>query len=217
MAALINSDFETYLRNHTAKKGEQYTHTRIGDTKLNIYAGSYNIPLEEENEFLKKYYKYVFVNGHKEYLTEKQNIESGPIVVDIDLRYDNTVSTKQHTEDHIIDAVMLYAEKIQDLLILTPGAVMDVFVMEKNDVNKLKEETKDGIHIIFGIQMHKALQVILRERVMPELSELWSELPITNTWDQVLDEGISKGYVNWQLYGSRKPGHQSYMIKNHYT
>lgn len=217
MAALINSDFETYLRNHTAKKGEQYTHTRIGDTKLNIYAGSYNIPLEEENEFLKKYYKYVFVSGHKEYLTEKQNIESGPIVVDIDLRYDNTVSTKQHTEDHIIDAVMLYAEKIQDLLILTPGAVMDVFVMEKNDVNKLKEETKDGIHIIFGIQMHKALQVILRERVMPELTDLWGELPITNTWDQVLDEGISKGYVNWQLYGSRKPGHQAYMIKNHYT
>jgi P4 family phage/plasmid primase-like protien len=215
MPHTTNSDFEQYLKNHATTKGEPYTHTRIGDTKLNIYPGSFSIPPEEAADFMKNYFKYVFINGKPEYLTEKQSIETGPIMVDIDLRYDKSVNAKQHTEEHITDAVMLYADKITELLTLTPGAKMDVFVMEKNDVNKLEEATKDGVHIIFGLQMHKALQVLLREKVMPELKEMWADLPITNTWDQVLDEGITKGYVNWQMYGSKKPGHQTYMIKNH--
>ena len=40
-----------------------------------------------------------------------------------------------------------------------------------------------------------------------------SNLPITNTWTDVFDEGISKGHVNWQLYGSRKPGFDKYGLK----
>jgi P4 family phage/plasmid primase-like protien len=216
-AATINSEFEQYLKNHAAAKGDPYTHTRIGDTKLNIYAGSYNIPPEAEADFVKKYFKYVFVNGKQEYLTEKQFIEQGPIMIDIDMRYDTSISAKQHSEDHIIDAVMLYADKISELVTVPPGTTIEVFVMEKNDVNKLEEATKDGIHIIFGVQMHKAVQVMLRDKVMPELKDIWSDLPITNTWDQVLDEGVTKGYVNWQMYGSRKPGHQAYMIKYHLT
>ena len=42
-------------------------------------------------------------------------------------------------------------------------------------------------------------------------------MPLQNTWDEVLDEGITKGTTNWQLYGSRKPGNESYMLKYHYT
>jgi len=218
MASISNSEFEQYLKNHTVGKGELHTHTRMGDQKQNIYPGSFNIPPEEHADFVKKYFKYIFVNGKKEYLTEKQNIESGPLMVDIDLHYDKSVMTKQHTEDHIVDAIMLYAEKITSLLNITAGTNMEVFVMEKSDVNKLPEETKDGVHIIFGIQMHHALQVILRDRVLHELKELWSDLPIKNSWEQVLDEGITKGYVNWQMYGSRKPEYQNqvYLIKSHF-
>lgn len=209
------TDFEQYIKSHLTAKGESFTHTRIGDQKLNIYAGAYNISDDETSDFLKKYFKYVFVGGKQEYLTEKQLIEDGPIMIDIDLRYDKTVTTRQHTEDHIIDAVMLYAEKLNELMTITQGAVVDVYVMEKKDVNKLDDKTKDGIHIIFGIKTHKALQVLLRQKVMSELRVMWEDLPITNTWEDVLDEGITKGYVNWQLYGSRKPGHQAYMIKYH--
>ena len=215
MGSTSISAFEQYLKHHTTSKGDPYTHTKIGDPKLNIFPGSYNVPPDVEADFIKKYYQYVFVHGKQEYLTEKQLIENGPIVVDIDLRYDASVGTKQHTEDHIVDAVMLYADKISELMTIAPGSNIDVYVMEKNDVNKLEGVTKDGVHLIFGIQMHKALQVILREKVMAELKDIWSDLPITNTWDQVLDEGITKGYVNWQMYGSRKPGHQAYMIKYH--
>ena len=207
------AEYELYLKNHAATKGDGYTHTKIGDPKMNIYPGSYTIPPEDMAEFMKKYHKHVFVGGNQEHLTEKQNIEEGPILVDIDLRYDTSIKTKQHTDEHITDALMLYADKISELLDIADGATMEVYVMEKKDVNCLPDATKDGVHIIFGIQMHKGLQVLLREKVMPELQEMWEGLPITNTWDQVLDEGITKGYVNWQMYGSRKPGNQAYELK----
>jgi len=40
--------------------------------------------------------------------------------------------------------------------------------------------------------------------------------PLINTWDSVLDEGISKGKTNWQLFGSRKPGNDAYELTHHY-
>jgi len=205
--------FDNLLRSYNAEKGETFTHTRIGDKNHNVYAGSYNIPNSELKTFMQQYYTNVFVNGKKEYLTEKQLIEDGPILIDIDMRYDTTVKTKQHTVEHIIDAIMLYCEKIIELMDITDGAKWNVYVMEKNNVNVLDNKTKDGIHIIIGIKMHKALQVLLRKKVLPELQNIWDDLPVKNSWEDVLDEGITRGFVNWQLYGSGKPGNQVYLVK----
>ena len=216
MAASKNSGMDNYLRTHNAVKGEGFTHTKIGDKALSLFGGSYKINDSEWKSFMQLYYQHVFVNGQTEYLTEKQLPENGPVLIDIDLRYDPNITTKQHSKDHIIDAIMLYAEKIKQLLDITEGARIEVFVMEKNDVNTLENKTKDGIHLIIGVQMHKALQVLLRKKVLPELKSIWDDLPITNDWEDVLDEGVTKGFVNWQMYGSRKPGNQTYMIKYHF-
>jgi len=216
MASSKNANFDKFLKEHNAVKGEGFTHTRIGDQNLSIYGGSYNINETEWNSFMQLYYQHVFVNGNKEYLTEKQLIENGPIMIDIDMRYDSNIDTRQHTTDHIVDAVMLYAEKIVQLLDVSNGTKIPVYVMEKKNVNKLDNKTKDGIHIIIGVQMHKALQVILRDRVLPEIKNIWDDLPIINDWEDVLDEGVTKGFVNWQLYGSCKPANQTYHITSHF-
>ena len=216
MAASKNSGMDNYLRTHNAVKGEGFTHTKIGDKALSLFGGSYKINDSEWKSFMQLYYQHVFVNGQTEYLTEKQLPETGPVLIDIDLRYESSITTKQHSKDHIIDAIMLYAEKIKQLLDITEGARIEVFVMEKKDVNTLENKTKDGIHLIIGVQMHKALQVLLRKKVLPELKSIWDDLPITNDWEDVLDEGVTKGFVNWQMYGSRKPGNQTYMIKYHF-
>lgn len=216
MAAAKNSGLDNYLRAHNAVKGEGFTHTRIGDKNLGIFGGSYKINDSEWKGFMELYYQHVFVHDNKEYLTEKQLIDNGPVMIDIDLRYDTAITSKQHTKDHLIDAVMLYMEKIKQLLDISEGATIPVYVMEKNDVNTLENKTKDGIHVIIGMQMHKALQVLLRKKVLPELKTIWEDLPITNDWEEVLDEGVTKGFVNWQVYGSRKPAHQAYMIKHHF-
>ena len=158
--------FATFIKSKAAKKGCDHTHTRIPDKKLNIYPGSYTLNDSDLNNFYKKYYKHVFVDKNQEYLTEKQLRENGPVMIDFDFRYPGNITTKQHTDDHIIDGIMLCMDKCKELVKIPEDTHVDVYVMEKNDVNCLKEKniTKDGIHIIIGLAMHKGLQVLLRKK-----------------------------------------------------
>ena len=211
-----STSFVDYLKRYSVAKGATHTNTRIPDPKAGISGGLYNITKENEQSFLKKYYTHVFKKGNFEYLTEKQLKNDGPALVDIDFRYDSGVNKRMHTPEHIIDLIMLYANKIEEIYDLSSNAKIEVIVQEKSDVNQLETKTKDGIHIIFGIKMERAVQIMLRDMVLEEIANIWDDLPITCSWDEVFDEGISKGTVNWQLYGSRKPGYQAYMVKNHY-
>ena len=56
------TNLDSFLRDHKCPKGEKYTHTRIGSTKLNIYGGSYKIPRTNKSisTFWRLYYKKVF-------------------------------------------------------------------------------------------------------------------------------------------------------------
>ena len=206
-----NESFSEYIKQQHINKGQEHTHTRIGDKISKISGGSYNI--EDEKIFLDKYFQHVFINGNKEYLTEKQRIEDAPLVVDIDMRYSCDITERQHTKEHIIDLVDMYARNLSKICDIQHDHKLEVFVMEKPTVNILEDKTKDGIHIIFGISMHKAVQVLLREKILPELKEIWEDLPLVNDVDDLLDEGVTRGIVNWQLYGSRKPNHSAYLIK----
>ena len=208
-----NVPFDEYLKRQHIEKGQEYTHTRIGDKINKIGGGTYNI--KNEKDFQDKYFAHVFTNGHKEYLTEKQFVEDAPLVVDVDMRYSTDITSRQHTKDHIIDLIDIYAKNISKICNLSDEQKVEVFIMEKSSVNVLDTKTKDGIHIIFGISMHKAAQSLIRDKVMPELKEVWDDLPFTNDMDELIDEGITKGSVNWQMYGSRKPNHNAYLIKYH--
>lgn len=216
MATAKSLNMNKFLQEHKAGQGEDATHTRIGDKEKNIFPGKYNIPEKEWHNFMLLYYQQVIVNGQIEYLTEKQLVENGPIMVDIDFKYDKSITARQHEDGHISDALMDYFDQISKLLDVSENTTIEVFVMEKNDVNILEDKTKDGVHIIIGLQMHKALQALLRKKMIPILKDRWDDLPVKNDWHDILDEGVTKGCVNWQVYGSRKPGHQAYMIKYHY-
>ena len=206
--------FNEYIKQSHIKKGQEYTHTRIGDKQNEINGGSYNI--KDEKEFLDIYFEHVFIDGNKEYLTEKQWVENAPLVVDIDMRYSTDITTRQHTKEHIIDLIDMYVRNLSKICNVLDKQKLEVFVMEKPTVNILDDKTKDGIHIIFGVSMHKATQVFLREKILPELKEIWDDLPLTNDIDDLVDEGVTRGIVNWQLYGSRKPNHSAYLIKYHF-
>lgn len=213
------SDLSDFLTKHNAKNiqnttsDKEITHTRIGSPDLNVYGGSFNISTEELPLFYKLYYEHVFVKGRKEYLTEKQLNGAGPLLVDFDFRYDISVTKRQHTQEHIQDMIQLYLEELKEFFVFEESKPFPIFVMEKSTVNRVvdKNLTKDGIHMIIGIQMDNTLQLMLRERILKKLSDVW-ELPLTNGWEDVLDEGISKGCVNWQMYGSQKPGHDAYKL-----
>lgn len=214
-------DLQEFLLKHTlktddkkTKKNVYPTHTRIPDKNLNIYGGSYNIPDNEWSIFMQLYHEYVFVKKKPEYLTEKQLLDESPILVDFDLHYDVTVHSRIHTKTHIFDMLAEYLEELKNFFIFEENKPFYVYIMEKPNVNKLSDnsKTKDGIHMLIGIKMNRVMQQMLREKMIIKISTIWSDLPIINSWDKVLDETISRGTTNWQMYGSRKPDNQAYEL-----
>jgi len=207
-------DINDFLSKHQLQKGsdKKITNTRIGDKKSGIYGGSYHISEAEYPIFMKLYFRDIIKNKKKEYLTEKQLDGNGPILVDIDFRHDYEIDERQYTKDHIEDLLGAYLEEFKNMYELDEDTKFPVFIFEKPTVNRIESEqkTKDGIHIIIGIQADHITQQLLRQRMLVRAQEMWSDLPKTNTWEDVFDVGISKGCVNWQLYGSRKPNYERY-------
>jgi P4 family phage/plasmid primase-like protien len=212
--------FQTFLMANLVKKGNpdklSITNTRIGDKKSGsgIIGGSYSISEKDYPTFLKLYKRDILDKQKSEYLTEKQLENNGPLLVDIDLRYNISIKDRQHTVEHINDLLDTYLCCLGDIYNFKSDVEWKIFVMEKQKVNPVEEKeiTKDGIHLIFGLNVDRTTQKIIRNKVMLEIKEAWSDLPIINTWDDVLDAGITEGHTNWQLYGSKKPKHDTYKI-----
>jgi hypothetical protein len=218
-------DFNEFLAKHSAKNTTNasnssvgITHTRIPDKDLNIYGGSYIIPREDLLTFYGLYYDYVFNRKLKEYLTEKQLESGGPMAVDFDFRYRHDVLERQHSRDHVRDMICVYLDELKEFFVFEESKPFSIYIFEKPNVNRLADGslTKDGIHMIIGVQIDHVVQMMIREKMLTTLPD-FMDLPLINTWDSVLDEGISKGVTNWQLFGSRKPGNEAYEFTHHYV
>jgi P4 family phage/plasmid primase-like protien len=209
------SEYNKLMLSYKVEKGQSFTNTRIGDKDSGIFGGIYDIKYDDK--FWKEYHKNVFINRNSEYLTEKQLIEDGPLLVDLDFRYDISIKNRQHTKEHIIDLLNLYLFKLNEIYNIPNNTNIDIYVLEKPNINLLSDKCKDGIHLIFTIKMHKAHQCLLRKKIINDLKNIWSDLNIINNYEEILDEGISKGFTNWQLYGSRKPNNEQYKLSYYYT
>ena len=65
--------------------------------------------------------------------------------------------------------------------------------------------------------MHKAEQVLLRKLVIKEINYMWDNISFINSYEEIFDEGVTRGFVNWQLYESQKPDNQRYEISYCFT
>lgn len=214
-------NYQSFITQFKHQKGDpkKMTNTRIGNQEMGVYGGSFAIPDSTYSEFLDVYRREIFLRGNPEYLTEVQ-LEKGAILVDVDLRHDYSITTRQYTPEHIADLVDLYLGIFKSAFQIDDNAVIPVYIFQKPTVNRVAEDklTKDGVHIIFGIACDHAGQQVIRQKVLAEIGDIWgTELSITNTWDKVFDEGISKGTTNWQLIGSRKPGYEVYRLTGIFT
>lgn len=200
--------FDEFLISHIATKKETPTHTRIGNKEMNIYGASYYIPTEDLPLFQKLYYNYVIENGNKEYLTEKQN--GLTIALDFDFKYEDG-TPRQHTPRLIAEIVDAYMEEIKNVLMITETPIM-VYVMERDEPTN--NGAKDGIHIFINIKMNHILQIILREKMMTIIDNIFknNELRLSNDINSVLDETITRGSTNWNMFGSAKPNYEPYKL-----
>lgn len=208
---------KSHLYDKTNKDHTMITNTRIGDKdkESGIFGASYFISDEDYPQFLKSYYNEVFEKKKPEYLTEKQLENIGPLLIDIDLRHDFNIEGRYYSQDHIEDILDNgYLEILKEVYYFDEETEFYIYAFEKNDVNRVQEKnvTKDGIHILIGIQCDHVTQQLIRKQMIHTMEEIWGDFPIINTWDDVLDSGISTGAVNWQLYGSRKPHFEPYKL-----
>tara|TARA_B100001093_G_scaffold78541_1_gene69716 strand:- start:3653 stop:6421 length:2769 start_codon:yes stop_codon:yes gene_type:complete len=209
-------DLKKILIDNRCPKDKQYTHTRIGNTKLNIFPGSYHIDEKTQSAFFKAYSNKVFgKNPQKEYITESQDrINGGPILIDFDFRFNSDINNRQYKSTHINDLIELYSEKIALLFNITNK--FPVFVFEKPEiqiVNKNEEVIiKDGIHVIIGLHLEHNKQLLLRKHILNDINDVIGDLELKNTKEDVVDEAITSGRNNWLMYGSRKPGGQAYKL-----
>lgn len=216
------NNLKQFLRNHTYsnENNQNITHTRIGSKDKKIAGGSYTILDEDKSTFWNLYHKHVFEEGNHEYLTESQlQNGEGPILIDMDFRFNMDVQERQHNDDDIRQICEIYVEKISEIKDFNSinECSFPIYVFQKPDVNtKCNDEgiTKDGIHIIIGIKMNHQEQIILRNNVIPEIAEVFQDMPLINKMDDILDRGITSGSNKWQVIGSRKPGHQRYELTN---
>lgn len=120
------------------------------------------------------------------------------MAVDFDFRYAYDIEERIHTKEHIQDMVVVYLEEIKQYFVFEENKPFDIFIFEKPHVNRVEDKniTKDGIHMLICLQVDHVFQTMIREKMIEKLGEIWEDLPLTNSWDSVLDEGISKGKTN---------------------
>jgi P4 family phage/plasmid primase-like protien len=202
-----------FLNSLYAKSGE-HSHTRIPSKEFNISGGKYNVVTQEDNEaFNDLYYKHVIQNKKQEYLTEKQ-YQDGVLCVDLDFHHPVDIESRQFNQDLITTITNAYVKNLMEIFDFKSEDTIKIYVMLKDDVNKLPDKTKDGIHIIFDLTIPRVHNKLLREKIISDIDIInaLDEVPLINKITDVFDKSISDGSTNWQVYGSRKPAHSFYKL-----
>ena len=219
---------EDFLRNHQHKKvpnsKSTHTHTRIGNKECGLYGGSYFISEDELDNFYRIYMDTVFNDGTDDYLTERQAKEDdsvSPILIDLDFKYDETITKRQHNASTIESIIGVYLEKMKTMFHFNEKRQIPVYVFEKKTINRLTKDdkviVKDGIHLLIGVQCERKAHTKLRELVIEDIGDFLNDLPLTNSITDIVDDSIATGNTNWQLYGSKKPGNERYNLTYHYN
>ena len=210
--------FADFLKENNNKDNKnKTTNTRIGNDVLGIWGGKYYIPEEKQEEFLNLYWKEINSGSKIEYLTETQLETDSSILIDVDLKFDYSVKKRIYQESHLEEIKNLYLEELKKIYQFDDQPFY-IYIFEKKQVNPVEEKniTKDGIHMIIGIKTKREEQIYLREKIISQIKDVWSDLPIKNTWEEVFDNGITAGTCAWQLYGSTKPGYEAYRLTRMY-
>jgi len=199
------------------------SHTRIGNAQLKIYGGSYYLDTSNKNlmnKFYKFYNRKVLTKNLTEYLTEIQDKKNGgPILIDLDFKFDNSLNERIFDDDIISDMVSIYTEEIIKLFDLSNIKKFEIYVLLKDDIvdDDKNDCKKDGIHIHICLKTKHNGQEILRKYVLNKMGEqVLDEIGFINDIEDVFDNSITRGNTGWLLYGSSKPGGTPYKAKYKY-
>jgi len=213
-------EFLTTYRVPKSSISSYITHTSIGNG-AELSGGSYSIPYENLQEFYKLYKEYID-SGGKSHLTERflyipqsepKKYLPAPICIDFDFRYSPDIKDRQHNPLIIKEICEVLYEEILRLFVIKTKDETTLIVQEKPNIyyDTKKNIVKDGIHFIFPFLIAKPIvQLLLRNNVLPKISEILKDLPHQNTMKDIYDEAVCKFSSGWMMPYSSKPGCEFY-------
>lgn len=199
----------TFLEEHLVEKGKTYTHTSMGKP-----LGSYFIKNSELPLFYELLCKALFNNIDLS-LTEKHE-DFGPMLIDLDFRFEVDILTRMHNETHIKKFVNLYIQEICEVFnIEKDDPKLVAFVFERDGPYQDKSMTKDGIHIMFPfIVSYPNAQYHIRDNILKKIGDIFEEIPNLKNKNKIADI-VDRSVIytnNWLLFGCKKPNLEAYKI-----
>ena len=194
-------------------------------THTSMKCGKWSIPEDKLPEFYRLTDKHI-VNGNDNKLLVEKMRDYFPLVIDIDLKYNDKFTDRQYTPETTQKLVEYLWKKIRECIqindIVGKG---QVFLMEKESpypCSKKDYQTKDGIHLAFPeiiIEKKAFKKIINLVQEDNKIKEIFSTFVIENgtgpdnEGKQILDSSFS----SWQLYGCGKEGESPYLLTKVYN
>lgn len=202
-------EIKQFTHQFRCERGTPFTHTSIGKPAYSI-----NVPNEKLIEFYNVYSR-AMEAGVALHLTEKPTNPS-MMRADFDFRFALPDPKPEPLPRMYLDAdiqrILVAYFDILSSAIVAPDEDFIAYVMEKKHPVENRGKLKDGIHIVWPkLIVSNDLQHWVRRKVLDRGPLVFTGLPLTNSFDDVVDHHIIDK-CNWQMYGSSKPDMESYRV-----
>mgnify|MGYP000097236081 CR=1 FL=1 len=209
-------NLETFLNNHCVEKNsdKEITHQQFGKYQKK----NYSITGSDYDTFIKLYTNSVLKANRTHNLIERQTIhkqkDNGMHLVDLDLNFQADYTSRQYTEKHITTCIDFILELYQKYYMIDDDCQFPISVLEKPSPRVVNKNSgtivKDGIHLMFGISLDPYMLMNIRVQLIEFLRKAWEDLPVINSWEDVVDKAISDGANGWLVPNSKKEDEPSY-------
>ena len=192
---------------YTEESSEKHTHLAYG-----TFSGKFVITKEKRKDFMDLYINAITHGVDDLVILEKQK-EYAPIIIDIDLKIpcEDYNNKRLYNEKLILNIAKKYIDTIQIYLNVSKKN-LNFVLLEKNHADKKDQIYKDGFHIMFPlISTNEKIRHLIRYKVVKMCNDEKIFDGYLNDADDIIDKAVVSSNA-WFLYGSRKPGSQTYKL-----
>ena len=177
-----------FLNEHTVPTGQTYTHTSLYEPKK-----AYFIKSNELDTFYQLYENEI-LKGKELHITEKRE-EIGPIVIDLDFKYELDTHERKHKKAHLKKIIELYVNEILKLFEIESNDDKRLisFVFERDQIYRPSKGgiKKDGIHILFPfINSYSVAIHQIRDNILKKIGDVISDLGLKNAIPDIVDRSV---------------------------
>ena len=197
---------------YTEESPEKHTHLSYGP-----FSGKFVITKEKRKDFMELYINAI-KNGVDDLVILEKQKEYAPIIIDIDLKIpcENYDNKRLYDNKLILNIAKKYIDTIQIYLNVKKDN-LDFVLLEKNHADKKDHIYKDGFHIMFPlISTNEKIRHLIRYKVVEMCNQEKLFDGFLNGADDIIDKAVVSSN-SWFLYGSKKPGSQTYKLSKIFT